>query len=239
VRAPQRPIIATLAVGVVLLLMAGGCSPLSSKGTMPPPGANGEADPSAAPDFIAVAGRDGGIAGYIPKHFLFPEPTTTTGIPVQPDWPVYADDLRTLVGHMVAGKGFVPLGVDPATVPGFPVEVGPSAAAPVGEPTALTLYVRSAGGPTAWFAVQGAGSLLGAQGYNGGIGVGCIDILPGGRLVMLDRAPQDASVQPLRTIYTRPDAGDLPSLWVDIDADGAVSQGDGVPPWWQGDPQGC
>lgn len=42
-------------------------------------------------------------------------------------WPVvYGDDLRTVVGQMVPGKGFVPVGVDPATVPTFAVEVGPS-----------------------------------------------------------------------------------------------------------------
>jgi hypothetical protein len=28
-------------------------------------------------------------------------------------------------------------------------------------------------------------------------------------------------------------------LWVDVSADGAVSQGEVVPGWWQGEPQGC
>jgi hypothetical protein len=36
---------------------------------MPPPGLNGEVDASLSPDFIAVAGPDWGIVGYIPKRF--------------------------------------------------------------------------------------------------------------------------------------------------------------------------
>ena len=34
--------------------------------------------------------------------------------------PVYAADLRTLVGHMYPNKGFVPIGTSPAGVPDFP-----------------------------------------------------------------------------------------------------------------------
>ena len=52
-------------------------------------------------------------------------------LPVGHDWtgvdescPVYADDLITLVGHMVPGRGFVPLGVDPVDVPPFPSRPG-------------------------------------------------------------------------------------------------------------------
>jgi hypothetical protein len=33
---------------------------------------------------------------------------------------VFGDDLRTVVGHMYANKGFVPLGTDPEAVPGLP-----------------------------------------------------------------------------------------------------------------------
>jgi hypothetical protein len=204
---------------------------------VPPPGPNGEVDASLAPDFIAVAGPDGGIVGYIPKRFLFPEPTTTVDLQ-EPEWPVYAEDLRTLIGHMVAGRGFVPLGVDPHSVPTFRVEQGPSSAPPSGEPTSLTIYVRSAVQETAWFAVLAAGDLVGGQGYNG-IGVGCVAIEAGGQLVLLDRRPQDDGVQTLRTIYSPGKVGSLPTLWVDIGADGAISQGEGVPIWWTSEPQGC
>jgi hypothetical protein len=215
------------------------CSPLASKGTMPPPGPDGQVDASGAPDFIAVAGRDGSIAGYVPKRFLFPAPTITAGPPAQPDVPVYADDLKTLVGHMVAGKGFVPLGTDPGAVPNLPVQQGPSAAAPSGPSALLTLYVRSSARHPAWFAVLAGGTLAGGQGYSGGIGVGCVDIGAGGQLVLLDRAPQDAGARILRSIYTRGQSGDLPTLWVDVGADGTISQGAGVPVWWPGDPQAC
>jgi hypothetical protein len=222
---------------LVAALAVAGCSPLASKGTMPPPGPNGEVDASLAPDFIAVAGEDEGIVGYVPKRFLFPEPTTRVDLQ-ESDIPVYAEDLRTLIGHMVAGRGFVPLGVDPQSVPTFRVEQGPSSAALSGEPTSLTIYVRSAVRETAWFAVLAGGDLVGGQGYNG-IGVGCVDIETGGQLVLLDRRPQDAGVQVLRTVYSRGQAGSLPTLWVDIDADGAISQGEGVPAWWTSEPQGC
>ena len=51
------------AAAVLLVGILVACSPLESKGTMPPPGPNGEIDSGKAPDFIAVAGRDGSVAG--------------------------------------------------------------------------------------------------------------------------------------------------------------------------------
>ena len=171
--------------------------------------------------------------------FLFPDPTAKAGPPAQPDVPVYADDLKTVVGHMIAGKGFVPLGTDPGAVPNLPVQQGPSAAAPSSAPALLTLYVRSTARQPAWFAVLAGGTLADGQGYSGGIGVGCVDIGAGGQLVLLDRAPQDAGARVLRSIYTRGQTGDLPTLWVDVGADVSVNQGAGVPNWWPGDPQAC
>lgn len=106
-----------------------------SKGTMPPAGPNGEINASQAPDFIAVAGQGGGIAGYTPRRYLFSAPS-------QEPWPVYADDLRTLVGHMIAGKGFVPVGVDPATVPNKHVEAGPSLALPGRDTTVWQYWIQ-------------------------------------------------------------------------------------------------
>ena len=127
---------------------------------MPPPGRDGAPDASAAPDFIAVAAPDGGIAGYVPKAYLFPDVSVANGRPGPTDVPVYGEDLRTLVGHMVAGRGFVPVGVDPLTVPTFQVETAPSpVAAPTGS-TDLTLYVRNATARQVWFAVHD----IGAQG---------------------------------------------------------------------------
>jgi hypothetical protein len=234
-----------VAVTAVLLVAASavGRSSVGSKGTMPPPGPNGQLDGSLAPDFIAVAGRDGGIAGYVPKAYLFPTPTTTIERPMEPDIPVYADDLRTLIGHMVPGKGFVPLGVDPAAVSTIPVRQGPALASPAGESGSLTLYVRSATPRATWFAVVspgeavGAGA-IGAQGYNT-IGVGCLDVAAGSQLVMVDRPPQDAGATILGVIYQAAGANDNPTLWVDMGADGTASHGVGVPSWWSGPPQVC
>jgi hypothetical protein len=90
---------------------------------------NGEIDPKLVPDFVPVWGRDGtSYAGYVPKAFALglSAPTKVTGRPVDPDWPVYADDLKTLVGYMVPDKGFVPLGVDRNKVPSLPAEVAPA-----------------------------------------------------------------------------------------------------------------
>ena len=176
-----------------------------------------------------------GIAGYVPKRYLFPQP----GMPMESDMPVYAADLQTLVGHMVVGKGFVPLDVDPATVPNFPVQAGPSMAQPPGDVTELTVYVRSAVVQTTWLVVRTGGGMIGATGYNIGLGVGCDDIPMGGELVLLDRDPQDAGAQVRRSIYTRDGANFPATLWVDIGTDGVVRQGSGVPDWWAGPPQAC
>jgi hypothetical protein len=214
------------------------CAPAATKGTMPPPGADGQVNASLAPDFIAVAGRDGGIAGYAPRSYLLPEPTTTTGRPVEADIPVYGNDLQTLIGHMVAGKGFVPLGVDPATVPKVPVQAGPSIVAGADESASLTMYVRSAAQKTSWFAIAPVGA-VGAQGFNAGVGVGCLDVPVGGQLVMVDRSPQDTGARAIRVLYERAKATVQPEIWINIGADGAVTQGLGVPEWWTSGPQSC
>ena len=57
-------IAAVLAVALAACVLSGATG---TKGTMPPPGANGEIDPSAVPEFIGVAGADG-IAGYVAKE---------------------------------------------------------------------------------------------------------------------------------------------------------------------------
>jgi hypothetical protein len=64
----RRERLGTIFLGaVVAAACLAACSPFASKGTLPPPGPNGQVDPSSAPDFLAVAGRDGGIAGYSRK----------------------------------------------------------------------------------------------------------------------------------------------------------------------------
>jgi hypothetical protein len=224
-------------LGSVLMagaLLAGGCAAVATKGTIPPPGPNGEVDPSRAPDFIAVAGRDGvTTAGYIRKEAVL-------GAPGEVSWPVYGEDLRTVVGQMVPGKGFVPAGVDPATLPDIPVQTAPSGA-PSGDGSGqVVLYVRNDAAAEAWIAIQQGGQLARSVGFWGGnAGVGCFPMSVGARLVMVDRPPDQAGAVVLRALYSRGQEAEPPALWITVGSNGSVMQGRGVPGWWSGGPPAC
>jgi hypothetical protein len=105
---------------IAVLLVSVSCS-MASRGTMPPARPNGVVDASHVPDFIAYVGQTDHIIGWVPKEYLL-EATHGDG-PI----PVYAGDLRTLIGHDFPGKGFVPLGRDPAAATDAPFVVAPSA----------------------------------------------------------------------------------------------------------------
>jgi hypothetical protein len=111
-------------VVVVATAAAGGHAP--TKGPIPPEAFREglPIDGSLVPDFIPALGHHGEVVGYVPKELavLDSEPGHSFQKPVAPDIPVFADDLTTLVGTMVPGKGFVPIGVDAATIEGPPVE---------------------------------------------------------------------------------------------------------------------
>jgi hypothetical protein len=198
-------------------------------------------DAALVPDFVSVWNRDGtAVAGYVPKEDLVqPMPTFTASRSQGQVAPVYADDLTTLVGHMYPGRGFVPLGVDPNSIPTFPVRQGPAVLAPMGLPTSLTLYVRSAAPTTRWFGVVPASDTVGAMGATIPISVACLGVPLGGQAVMFDRPPQNAGAVMLRVIYQRVVADGWPTLWVDIATDGTVRQGTGMPSWWVGPPPPC
>lgn len=128
-RSIQGPIVVLMA-GFVLAAMAvsASASPALTKGPIPDKAflQGGEIDPGLVPDYVPVWGRDGiTIAGYVTKAYVLNpiEASITSGPFTVPDQPVLGEDLKTLVGYMVAGKGFVPLGVNPATIPQFPVEL--------------------------------------------------------------------------------------------------------------------
>jgi hypothetical protein len=76
-------------------------------------------DYTLVPDFVPALGRDGETVGYVSKVDLANRVGSHGERQVKPV-PVFADDLETLVGYMVLGKGFVPLGTDPASIPDFP-----------------------------------------------------------------------------------------------------------------------
>jgi hypothetical protein len=221
--------IVALIVTVVCIVA---CAPVATRGTMPPPGPDGEVDPSAAPDFIAVAGRDAGIAGYTPKRYVL-------GPPDDEPAPVYAGDLTTLVGHMVVGKGFVPLGVDPATVPDFPVAAGPGDVDRPAGPGTISIYVRNASSATAWFAARRAGQIGSAQGYDRTAGAGCLRVDAGDELVMYAGNPAEPGATVDRVLYVQPEGDAVTTLWIDVTADRAVTTGRGIPGWWSGGPVGC
>jgi hypothetical protein len=95
--------------------------PSLTAGTIPP-SQDGSVDLKKVPDFIATVGRTGKLVGYVPRAYLFP--TNPVGSPVSSKLggvvPVYARNLKTLVGHMYPGIGFVPLGKTPESEPCVP-----------------------------------------------------------------------------------------------------------------------
>jgi hypothetical protein len=227
-----------LLVWPLAALVIAACSPVGTKGTMPPGGPNGDIDPRAVPDFIAVVVGNGDELGYVRKEFLLPAPTTYSELPHSDPWPVYAEDLRTLIGHMVQGKGFVPLGVDPATIPNRPVHMGPYLGPPEGAHV-VTLYLRNALAATAWVASLVEGAITESAALAGGVGVRCLTSAPGGRLLLMDRPPDDADGQTWLEIGVPVGTDEAVTLWIDIDAQGTITHGQGVPDWWSGVPQGC
>jgi hypothetical protein len=106
-------------------------SPLPSKGTIPDAAwsSSGALDLNLVPDFVSQLGRDGSPVGYVSRQAML-DPSggerDVLGRPTAATWPVYGDDLKTVVGHLVPDKGFIPLGVDPATVDKVPVRAAPA-----------------------------------------------------------------------------------------------------------------
>lgn len=108
----------TLSVGIGLAVAgaAGAAAVLPSKGPVPS-SSSGSIDWNRVPDFVSVV-SDGKAVGYAPRGYVIGNPP---GSKQSPDLskvvPVYANDLKTLVGHVYPGVGFVPLGESPWSVP--------------------------------------------------------------------------------------------------------------------------
>jgi hypothetical protein len=129
-----RPTWRTAAItGTVLVLAAAGIivltglghgprgepSAAATKGTVPSSTTHGTFDTKKVPDFIATLGRNGQVVGYVPREYLIP--STNQPVKVGDVAPVYAANLKTLVGHMYPGVGFVPLGKSIQTLPCNPI----------------------------------------------------------------------------------------------------------------------
>jgi PASTA domain len=86
-----------------------------TKGTVPPT-QNGRIDYKKVPDYVGVVGSGGAIVGYAPKAYILP--STTANEPGNPKLgsvaPVFGTDLKTLVGHLYPGAGFVAVSASPS-----------------------------------------------------------------------------------------------------------------------------
>jgi len=103
-------------------LGTGGASPRTSSltaGTVPFPVQGGSLNPKKIPDFVETLGRTGKVVGYVPRAYLFSVTRVNESAPSKLGGvaPIYARDLKTLVGHMYPGVGYVPLGKSLASEP--------------------------------------------------------------------------------------------------------------------------
>jgi hypothetical protein len=213
---------------VALAVMFAACSSFATKGSMPPPGPHGVVEVSAAPEFIVAADRGSGVAGYARREDVLSGTDRA--------FPVYGYDLRTVVGQVVPGKGFIPVGVDPNTVPKIPVQVGP-ATQHSPDASKVALYVRNDSTSTANTAVVIDGTMTAGGGFwSQDIGVECDAMPPGAQLALLDRGISEPGASVVRVLYVRDDEPEAPSLWVVVGTSGAITTGRGVPSWWTGDP---
>jgi hypothetical protein len=221
---------AILLIAFIAVAVLAACTPVASKGTMPPPGHNGVVEGSSAPDFIAVAGQDAGIAGYARKQDVLG--------PGDAPFPVFGDDLQTVVGQMAPGKGFIPAGVDPNTVPKIPVIVAPSGQGQ-SDGSKVVLYVRNDSASEINYAIRDGAQTTASGGFWGqNMAVGCYSMPVGSHLVLLDRSATLAGASVLREIYTRGSERAGVSLWITVSKGGSIDQGPGAPDWW-GAPQSC
>lgn len=123
-RASRRPLILAIVVAlfasasVLASVMADGGSP--TKGPIPPEAilSDGSLNASLVPDFVPVLDRSGEPAGYVSALEMGLLPNNPPGDEAVV---VYAEDLQTVVGHMVPGRGFVALGEDVDSVPTFEI----------------------------------------------------------------------------------------------------------------------
>lgn len=118
-RRPFLLLAALIVAAAVALIGVSSIMAGPSRGPIPPdavePG--GLTDQSKVPDFIPALDRSGDEVGWVSKHLAVPVDQSLDRTVI----PVFGDDLKTVVGHMIAGRGFVPLGADPNSVDEFEV----------------------------------------------------------------------------------------------------------------------
>jgi PASTA domain len=86
----------------------------------PVPSAHGQPDFQRAPAFVEVDANT--KVGYVPRKYVVPSaPNTPVNRLLNAIAPVYSPNLKTLIGHLYPGIGFIPLGLNPHSVPCLPI----------------------------------------------------------------------------------------------------------------------
>ena len=124
-----RGVTVSVGIGLAVAGGAGAAALLPSKGPVPI-SSSGSINWSKVPDFVSIV-SDGKTVGYAPRGYVIGNPpgskqSSDLGTKAVP---IYASDLKTLVGHVYPGVGFVPLGESPSSVPCM-VEPTPSDSPP-------------------------------------------------------------------------------------------------------------
>ena len=102
----------------------------------------------------------------------------------------------------------------------------------------VIIYGRTAGPGMTWFGIVPPGVPPQQVGF-GSNGAACLSAPPGAEVAWFDRSPVEGG-HPVRTIGHAESGAETPTvLWVDVAADGSVTNGDGVPDWWVDDPTEC
>lgn len=114
---PALAFAAAFMLSVAVITVSAAPAP-SSKGRIPAAAIleDGSIDVHQVPDFVIAWDRSGNHAGYITRDEVLNPPDG----PV----PVVAEDLTTVVGHMVPDYGFVPAGTDLRAMRRIQVVVG-------------------------------------------------------------------------------------------------------------------
>ncbi len=112
-RSIKAVIVVSVAVGLAGFVAAQ--SPPPTKGYIPSEAfEDGRVDLDEVPDYVVVYARNGETAGYIAKTDFFVSAGPPPGRVAVVD-----ESLSRVIGDMVAGRGFVPLGTPDEEIPTF------------------------------------------------------------------------------------------------------------------------
>jgi len=101
----------------------------------------------------------------------------------------------------------------------------------------VVIYGRNDAPGIAWFGLAPADPTQ-SVGFGPDIGVACLAGPAGTEIVSFDANPAQGG-RPQRSVGRVQGRVDPAVIWVDVAADGLVTSGIGVPPWWIGDPNVC